>query len=254
MKTKLTYLLLVFISSSLLVFGQDNNASLFEAANKAYNDGNFPEAITQYKAILDTGNHSAAIYYNLGNAYYKSNEIGPSVYYFEKALQLSPKDEDIVNNLAFAKNMTIDAIEPLPKTQFSKFVSSITGMFHYNQWAWIAVICGFLCVISFLLYQFSYQTLKKRIYFLLSFIAFLFILGTVAIAYQQYGKAQADRPAIVFAKETAIKSEPNLRSDEVFVLHEGTKVQVLDTVNNWKKIQLIDGKIGWIIAEDVKEL
>ncbi|MEM6719792.1 MAG: tetratricopeptide repeat protein [Bacteroidota bacterium] len=253
MKTKLTYLLFVFISSSMLVFGQDN-AALFEAANKAYNDGNFPEAITQYESILETGNHSTAIYYNLGNAYYKSNEIGPSIYYFEKALQLSPNDEDILNNLAFAKNMTIDAIEPLPKTQISKFVSSITEMFTYNEWAWIAVIFGFLCVISFLLYQFSYQTLKKRIYFLISFIAFLFILGTVFIAYHQYGKAQKDRPAIVFAEETAVKAEPNLRSDEVFVLHEGTKVQVLDTIDNWKKIQLIDGKIGWIIAEDVNEL
>ena len=253
MQTKITYLLLVFISSSMLALGQENT-TLFEAANKAYNDGNFPEAITKYKSILETGNHSTAIYYNLGNAYYKSNEIGPSIYYFEKALQLSPKDEDILNNIAFTKNMTIDAIEPLPKTQLSKFVNGITGTFTYNQWAWIAVICGFLCVISFLLYQISYQTLKKRIYFLISFIAFLFILGTVAIAYQQYGKAQADRPAIVFAKETTVKAEPNLRSDEVFVLHEGTKVQVLDTVDNWKKIQLIDGKIGWVVAEDVNEL
>ncbi|AXG68716.1 tetratricopeptide repeat protein [Kordia sp. SMS9] len=253
MKTKITYLLFVLISSFSFVFGQENTTA-FEAANKAYNDGNFPEAITQYKAILKTGKHSAAIYYNLGNAYYKSNEIGSSIYYFEKALQLSPNDEDIINNLAFAKNMTIDAIEPLPKTQLSKFVNRITNTFTYNQWAWMAIIFGFLCVISFLLYQFSYETLKKRIYFLISFIAFLFILGSVAIAYQQYGKAQADRPAIVFAKETAVKAEPNLRSDEVFVLHEGTKVQVLDTVDNWKKIQLIDGKIGWIIAEDVNEL
>jgi tetratricopeptide (TPR) repeat protein len=253
MKAKLIYVFFVFISSTLLAFGQENT-TIFDAANKAYNKGNYAEAITQYKAILETGQHSAAIYYNLGNSYYKSNEIGPSIYYFEKALQLSPDDKDILNNLAFAKNMTIDAIEPLPKTQLSKFVNNITGTFTYNQWAWIAVIFGFLCVISFLLYQFSYQTLKKRLYFIISFIAFLLILGTVAIAYQQYGKAQADRPAIVFASESAVKSEPNLRSNEVFVLHEGTKVQVLDTVNNWKKIQLIDGKIGWIVAEDVKEL
>ncbi|EDP96689.1 tetratricopeptide repeat protein [Kordia algicida OT-1] len=253
MKTKITYLFLVFVASCTLVFSQDNTA-LFESANTAYNDGNYAEAIAQYKSILETGNHSAAIYYNLGNAYYKSNEIGPSVYYFEKALQLSPDDKDILNNLAFANNMTIDAIEPLPKTQLSKFIGNITGTFTYNEWAWIAVFCGFLCVISFLLYQFAYETLKKRIYFLISFLAFLFIIGTVAIAYQQYGKAQKDRPAIVFAKETTVKSEPNLRSDEVFVLHEGTKVQVLDTVDNWKKIQLIDGKIGWIISEDVNEL
>lgn len=253
MKNKLTYLLLVFISSLTLVFGQDHT-TLFEEANSAYNDANYPEAITKYKTILESGNHSAAIYYNLGNAYYKSNEIGPSIYYFEKALQLSPNDDDIKNNLAFAKNMTIDAIEPLPKTQLSKFVNSITNLFTYDQWAWLAVIFGFLCVISFLLYQFAYQTLKKRIYFLLSFITLILILGTVAIAFHQYDEAQQDRPAIVFAAETAVKAEPNLRSEEVFTLHEGTKVQVLDTVDNWKKIRLIDGKTGWIVSEDINEL
>ncbi len=253
MKTKLTYIFLVFISSLTLVFGQ-NNTALFNSANKAYNEGNYQEAITQYKSILDSGEYSTSVYYNLANAYYKTNVIGPSVYYFEKALQLSPNDEDILNNLAFARNMTIDAIEPLPKTQLSKFVGNITNTFSYNQWAWIAVVLGFVCVLSFLLYQFAYQSLKKRIYFLISFIALLFILGTVAIAYQQYEKAKQDRPAIVFATETAVKAEPNLRSDAVFTLHEGTKVQILDTVADWKKIRLIDGKIGWIIAEDVKEL
>ena len=253
MKTKLTYILLVFISSLTLAFGQENTA-LFDSANKAYNEGNYQEAITQYKSIIDSGEYSVSVYYNLANSYYKTNSIGPSVYYFEKALQLSPNDEDILNNLAFARNMTIDAIEPLPKTQLSKFIGNITGKFSYNQWAWIAVILGFVCVISFLLYQFAYKSLKKRIYFLISFIALVFILATVAIAYQQYEKAQQDRPAIVFATETTVKAEPNLRSDAVFTLHEGTKVQVLETVADWKKIRLIDGKTGWIIAEDVNEL
>lgn len=253
MKTKLIYVFLVFISSLTLAFGQ-NNTTLFNSANKAYNEGKYQEAITQYESILDSGEYSVSVYYNLANAYYKTNVIGPSVYYFEKALQLSPNDEDILNNLAFARNMTIDAIEPLPKTQLSKFVGNITNTFSYNQWAWIAVILGFVCVISFLLYQFAYQTLKKRIYFLISFITLLFILGTVAIAYQQYGEAKQNHPAIVFATETTVKAEPNLRSDAVFTLHEGTKVQILDTVSDWKKIRLIDGKTGWIIAEDVKEL
>ncbi|WP_046754936.1 tetratricopeptide repeat protein [Kordia jejudonensis] len=253
MKIQLTYLFLAFISSLTLAFGQENT-EVFNSANNAYNEGKYQEAITQYKSILDTGEYSAELYYNLANAYYKTNVIGPSIYYFEKALQLSPNDKDILNNLAFARNMTIDAIEPLPKTQLSKFSSNITGTFTYNQWAWIAVILAFICVISFLLYQFSYQSLQKRIYFLISFIVFIFMLGIIAITYQQYEKAQQDRPAIVFAAETTVKAEPNLRSDAVFTLHEGTKVQVLDTVADWKKIRLIDGKIGWIIAEDINEL
>lgn len=253
MKTKLTYIFLVFISSLTLAFGQDNS-TLFNSANKAYNEGKYQEAITQYKAILDSGQYSAEVYYNLANAYYKTNVIGASIYYFEKALQLSPNDEDILNNLGFAKNMTIDAIEPLPKTQVSKFVNSVTGKFTYNQWAWIAIIFAFICVTAFLLYQFSYQTTKKRIYFLISFITLICMLGVVAIAYQQFNEAQKDRPAIVFATESTVKAEPNLRSDIVFTLHEGTKVQVLDTVADWKKIRLIDGKTGWIIAEDINEL
>ncbi|WP_430411178.1 tetratricopeptide repeat protein [Kordia sp.] len=253
MKTKLTYILLVFISSLTLAFGQENSA-VFNSANEAYNKGNYEEAITQYKSILDSGEYSAEVYYNLANAYYKTNVIGPSIYYFEKALQLSPNDDDILNNLSFARNMTIDAIEPLPKTQLSKFVGNITEKFSYDQWAWIAVLFGFLCVLSFLLYQFAYRSLQKRIYFLISFITLIFMFGTVAVAYQQYEKAQQDRPAIIFATETTVKAEPNLRSDAVFTLHEGTKVQVLDTVGDWKKIRLIDGKIGWIIAEDVNEL
>lgn len=253
MIAKVKYIFLLFIASTALGFGQ-NNVTLFETANKLYNEAKYQEAITQYKAILDTGNHSAELYYNLGNSYYKLNQIGSSIYYYEKALQLTPNDQDIKNNLAFANNMTIDAIEELPKTQVAKFMGKITGTFTYDQWAWLAVFFAFLCMISFLLYQFSYQTTKKRIYFIISFIALLFILGTVTIAFEQFYKAGQDNPAIIFAKETTVKSEPNVRSDEVFVLHEGTKVQVLEQVNDWKKIRLIDGKIGWIIAEDAKEL
>lgn len=234
--------------------GYSQNSTAFEEANTLYNASKYQEAITKYESILKEGNHSTALYYNLGNAYYKLNKIGPSIYYYEKALLLEPTNEDVLNNLAFAQNMTIDAIEPLPQNGVSKMVNAVLGKLTYNQWAWFAVIFVFLFVITFLWYQFSYSTMQKRTFFVLSCVSLLLVFVGLGFAYQQHYEAKKQSPAIVFAKEAKIKAEPNLRSNEAFVLHEGTKVMVLETVSDWKKIKLIDGKIGWIPASDIKEL
>lgn len=230
------------------------NETLFEQGNTLYNDGNYTLAIEKYQAILDNGKHSAELYFNLGNAYYKLNNIAPSIYYYEKALQLTPNDKDILNNIAFARNMTIDDIATIPEIGFSKFVNSITNMMSFDAWAMMAVGFLILFVVLFLSYYFSYTSVKKRIAFVVSSASIVFACVSVVIAYHNYNLKKNDRPAIVFAKESQIKSEPNLRSTEAFKLHEGTKVQILDTVNNWKRIKLADGKTGWIVSDDIKAL
>jgi tetratricopeptide (TPR) repeat protein len=230
------------------------NETLFEQGNTLYNDGNYTLAIEKYQTILDNGKHSAELYFNLGNAYYKLNNIAPSIYYYEKALQLAPNDKDILNNIAFARNMTIDDVATIPEIGFSKFVNSITNMMSFDAWAMLAVGFLILFVILFLSYYFSYTSVKKRIAFVVSSTSIVFACVSVTIAYHNYNLKKNDKPAIVFAKESQIKSEPNLRSTEAFKLHEGTKVQILDTVNNWKRIKLADGKTGWIVSDDIKAL
>lgn len=230
------------------------NETLFEQGNTLYNDGNYTLAIEKYQAILDNGKHSAELYFNLGNAYYKLNNIAPSIYYYEKALQLTPNDKDILNNIAFARNMTIDDVATIPEIGFSKFVNSITNMMSFDAWAMMAVGFLILFVVLFLSYYFSYTSVKKRIAFVVSSASIVFACVSVVIAYHNYNLKKNDKPAIVFAKESQIKSEPNLRSTEAFKLHEGTKVQILDTVNNWKRIKLADGKTGWIVSDDIKAL
>jgi len=230
------------------------NETLFAQGNTLYNDGNYTEAIEKYQAILDSGMHSAELYFNLGNAYYKLNNIAPSIYYYEKALQLAPNDKDILSNIAFARNMTIDVVDTIPEVGFSKFVKSVTNMMSFDAWAKTSVGLVILFVILFLSYYFSYTSLKKRLAFVGSLASIILACGSLSLAYHKYNLVQHDRPAIVFAKEAQIKSEPNLRSTEAFKLHEGTKVQILDTVQNWKKIKLADGKIGWIVNDDIKAL
>ena len=245
-------LVLMFFMIGILGYAQDDEA--FKKGNELYNDGQYAEALEIYQTILDTDQHSAALYYNIANAHYKLNHIAPSIYYYEKALLLNPNDTDIQNNLNFARNMTIDDIDTVPTIGFAKLAKTVTNTFTYDGWATAAVICSILFVICFIAYYFSNKTYKKRFAFIMSVGSLILACAALAFAFHKEAMINRDQPAIVFAEESQIKTEPNLRSEEAFKLHEGTKVQVLDTLENWKQIKLSDGKTGWINQDDIKLL
>jgi len=243
------YIILIFFGSI-----SAQNEKIFDQANTLYNEGKFSDALSRYDVILNSGEHSAELYYNIANAHYKLNNIAPSIYYYEKALALKPKDKDIQNNLAFANNMRIDAIDNLPEVGLSKFIKKVTNIQSFNGWAKLAVILVIVFVVLYLVYYFSFGTQKKRIFFVSSILSIVLAFIVLTITFYSYSLDKKNNPAIVFAQETQVKSEPNLRSDEAFVLHEGTKVQVLDSVNNWNEIMLSNGKTGWISKSDIKLL
>ena len=244
-------IIVVFLSS---IFGIAQNDQIFEKANTLYNQEEYQEAIDAYSSILDTGQESAELYYNLGNANYKLSNIGPSIYFFEKALELRPNDEDIKNNLAFANNATIDAVDIIPEGIIFRTINQFTNMLSFDTWAWLSVCCIVLFVILFIVYYASRMSFKKRLFFLVSWMALGIAFFAIFFAFKQYNLVKNNQYAMIFAQESTVKSEPNLRSEVVFELHEGTKVKVVETVNDWKKIRLSDGKIGWIPAVDLKEL
>ena len=242
----------IFLFASITIAQND---AAFNKGNTLYNEGKFQEAITAYESILTNDVHSAELYFNLANSYYKLNRIAPSIYYYEKALQLSPKDTDIKNNLAFAQNMTIDAIEKVPEVGFSKLIKGITNTFSFDVWAMISVSGVILFVILFLGYYFAYSTLKKRLSFVSSFVVLSIAFIALFFAFQKQAIDKNDNPAIVFSQESDVKTEPNLRSESAFQVHEGTKVQVLESYDDtWTKIEIANGKTGWIATEDIKLL
>ena len=227
----------------------------FYSGNDAYNEGRYQEAIQYYESVLETDQHSSELYFNLANCYYKINQVAPSIYYYEKALQLDPGDEDIINNLGFAQNMTIDAIDTVPEIGITRFYNNVVKAMSYDSWAILSVLLMLVFVLLFLMYYFSLSTTKKRILFLGSFISLGLSLVLLTFAFQKYDFEKKDNPAIVFVQETNVRTDPNLRSEIVFSLHEGTKIQVLETYDdNWFKIRLSDGKTGWISSEDIKLL
>lgn len=246
---KLIYLLL-FISAPL--FAQES--SLFEEANAAYAAGNYEEAIEKYNRILDNGETAVAVHYNLGNAHYKLNNIAPSIYHYEKALQLDPRDEDVRNNLVFAQNMAIDAIEEAPQSQFESWIRSGLLSLSGSGWAWISIFLMLLFVGFFLAYLFSRKPLLKRVFFISALGFFIIAIGTVFMGYSRQEMVESESFAIVFSEEAPVRSEPSSRSEEAFVLHEGTKVEVLENFQDWTKIELINGSQGWIEQQNIKML
>lgn len=247
---KALYILLYFVHA--LLFAQAEEA--FELGNNLYKEGNYKEAVQQWESILDENLHSSELYYNLGNGHFKLNNIGASIYYYEKALQLAPGDRDIKNNLSFAQNRLIDVIEPLPKSVFTKWYYNTIGLFSYDTWASIAVVTVFIFVLLFISYYYTRQSSKKRLFFSTSLSVLFLALVAFSFAYITHSNALQKNEGIIFSERVPVKNEPTNRSDAAFYLHEGSKVQIIDEDGDWYRIELADGNDGWVLKSDLKNL
>ena len=236
------FLILFFLNA------QSQVEVVFDEGNALYNQGNYTEAIEKYTSIINNGSESAELYYNLGNAYYKINDIANSIFYFEKSLLLDPNNSETKNNLSFSENMTLDRIETVPLNQVSKFISKFTNLFDYNTWFLISIIFEFLSLIVFSLFLINKNSDTKKRYFSIgSIFLFCFVIFFI-FGINSKSVYEKNNPAILFDNRTSFKSEPNERSEELFLLNEGTKVNVLEKLNEWSLVELSNGSKGWILS------
>ena len=231
-----------------------NPDSLFVQANELYRQENYTEALKAYEEIEAMDQESWALYYNIGNIHYKMNRVAPAIFYYEKALKLRPDQPDVRFNLEFANQMVLDNIEPLPRNLGQRFMDAVILKLTYETWAKIAVGLAFLFALLFLMYHFSYSTGKKRFYFISSIVTVILVTTSVFFAFRNQLYVKNNREAIIFATEAEVMNAPTTTSEAYFELHEGTKVTVLESLDNWKKIRIADGKIGWIEEKDLKEI
>jgi len=243
-------IIFIFLLITQVFFAQNG----FEKGNELYQKLKYDQAAKAYESVLKTNKHSAELYFNLGNCYYKMNEVAPAIYNYEKALVLKPNDSEILNNLKFAQKLTIDEIKVVPKVGFAKLVQNFTSTFHYNTWAWISVLLATTFLLFFIGYYFSQISVSKRLFFFGMFVLVLMLLISVSAAIFEKNHYEIEKPAIVFAETAEVKSEPQKLGANIFVLHEGTKVYVEETLDDWKKIQLTDGTEGWIEKNAIKEV
>ena len=244
---------LAFWLLSWVAHAQYNTA--FEKANEFYNNGDFDSAVSLYEDILEANLHSAELYYNLGNSYYKLNKIAPSIYYYEKALLLSPRDKDVLNNLRFAQKMTVDNINDVPKLGLIKLINSSVNLFKTDHWAIICIILMILFVLLFLAYYLTNRTRTKRLFFIMEGVVLAFLILSFVLTNKKLDRDNNLKYGIIFSQEIELKSEPNLKSETLYLLHEGTKVQLVNSfTNSWTKILLSDGKTGWLPNSAFKRL
>ena len=251
MRTTLFHIVVFILFST---YGIAQSEVLFQKATDAYNNGEYQKAIGFYENILEQGKHSAELYFNLGNCHYKLDEIGPSIYYYEKALLIEPNDQEIKNNLSFANNMRLDAIEDMPKTAMKRLHDSVVLALSIDQWAYLAVGMIFLFVLGFITYYILHSATHKRIAFIAANVALFIAIFSVAMGYLANREENSRNPAIIFEREVVVTSEPNKRSEKVFALHEGTKVNVLESLEDWSKVKIADGQTGWMPSESLKLL
>lgn len=224
----------------------------FTEANKLYAEAKYREAIEVYNELIKSDHLSAEIYYNLGNANYKLDEIAAAILNYEKALKLKPDFEDAIFNLKLANQKTIDKIDHLPElfidSAYKNFVRSRT----VESWAFYTIGLIFIALLLLISYLLSGNVLIKKSGFYGGLLFLLFGLFCWFMASENQKIINQSTEAIIFAKSITVKSEPNESSLKLFTLHEGTKVNVLDFHENWAKIKIPNGNVGWITKKDLE--
>ena len=241
------YTLLILIALfSLACKAQQDANDWIEQANAAYNMGNYDSAKIVYEKILSTDMESVPLYFNLGNTYYKMHEYPMAIYYYEKALKLDPSNEEVQTNLAIANHAIVDKIEPVPQSFIVKFWCNTRALLSGDQWAWCSIAFFALLLVSVFLFLRSRKIGVRKLGFFAG-IVFLLVFGlsVVFAAQQKYASENQDQ-AIIMEPTVTVKSSPNAASVDLFVLHEGTKVTVLESSDGWNKVRIANGSVGWL--------
>jgi len=251
---RINAIIILFLLTFVSVHAENQHNEWLDSANQAYINGDYARAINQYEMILEQGYESAALYYNLGNAYYKQNIIDQAILNYERALLLKPHDEDIKYNLEMANRLTVDRIEKLPEFFLDVWIRNCMNWFSSNHWAIISISAFVLALIFISIYLYTRKYGVKKFSFWLGLIFILITILALIFAYQQKKKIIVKDTAIVMSPSVTVKSSPDVSGTDLFVIHEGTKVWLQDKVGDWKEIKLSDGSKGWLRAEDIEEI
>lgn len=236
---------ILFVLSALMVHASGEK-TLLEEANRHYVAQEYREAAEKYEQILASGKESAEVYFNLGNACFKNGEHVKAILNYERAKLLAPQNEDIDFNLRIANQFVVDNLEQLPKPFFARWWSNLANNFSADGWAKISTWCFILFLILTGGYLFSRSTALKKGAFYSALAAFLLLLLSFSMAWHQYSIIRHRNTALILCPRVTIKSAPAATGTDLFLIHEGLKVTITDSLDSWKEVELIDGNKGWL--------
>ena len=219
---------------------------MLDSANNAYSKANYELAARQYEMILSLGYESPQVYFNLGNAYYKLDNLGLSILNYERAKKLSLHDEDINYNLKLANQRTLDKIEPMPKLFLEEWWENLKNMHSERTWAIRSIVCFILFFFFIGVFIVSNKLLNKQFGFWLSILFFVFSTISFFISKSRYNDITHKTSAVILSASAEIKNAPAESGIKLFILHEGTKVSSKETQGEWVKVSLTPEKVGWV--------
>jgi len=249
------WIFLLFINLTALVSVAQKVDPLIDSANNAYAEQNYEKAVGFYEKVLDKGLESPKLYYNLGNAYYKLHDMAPAILNYERAKQLAPNDEDIQYNLELAKKQITDKIEPIPEFFLLRWANNALNLFSSNTWALASLITFIAFLVLFSVYLFSGKLGVKKSSFWIGAIALIISIASFSFSYQQKQDIVNSGEAIVFDPKVTVKSSPSESGTELFVIHRGAKVHIVDDeIKGWYEVKLADGNKGWLKRKSVEPI
>ncbi len=246
-------LFFLFVIQVLFLKANENDNNLTEA-NKAYSEGEFDTAIILYESILDNGFDAPELYYNLGNAYFKTNDIPAAILNYEKAKKTDPNNEDIEFNLKVANSKIVDKIEAVPELFIWRWWRSVYNLFSVDVWGIISVVCFFVVFLLFVIYLISRNLSLRKFAFWFGTLMLSITFFTISCAYLHYNIVKSEKEAIVFTPTITVKSSPDKNSVDLFVVHEGTKVKIIDFIGEWYEIKIANGSEGWFEASHIRKI
>lgn len=233
------------------IYSYDNYDSLIKKANNLYQNGNYDEAIKIYETIIKEGYVSPYLYYNLGNAYFKIGKYGYAILNYEKGLLYAPNNENIKYNLEIANAQIIDKIDEVPEFFLKRWYTKFVNVLSSDTWAIISILlfASFvLCVLLYILLKFKH----KNIFLYLSTIFLVFSIISFINAGKRKNFITSKKYGIIIVPSVNVKSTPNEYGNDVFILHEGTKVEILESIGNWKNIRIRDGNEGYLPSNTIE--
>lgn len=249
MKRQFNLILALLFASTL--FAQDD---LLSKANELYSKDQFQEAIDVYNQILMKNLESSEVYFNLGNAYYKTKQYPKAILNYERAQLLSPDDEDIAFNLQVANQNVVDAIQELPGIFIVRWWNALVNSQTTDTWALVSIISFLLFLTLAGLYFFARSSDIRRMAFWTACFLFAFSMFSWSFAAQQKDRLVNHTNAIVMQPTVTLKSSPSEKGTNLFVVHEGLKVKITDQLGDWLEVRLADGKKGWLMSESIERI
>lgn len=244
---KLSIITVLFTLIGFKLFSND----LLKKAENAYDTKKYKVAIEAYEELIKQGFTSYQLYFNLGNAYYRNNNLGKAIYNYELARKLEPNDEDVRINLGMASAKTIDKIDAKENFFITAVKSNILSSFTTTTWAWLSILSITLSALLFFPFIHSTVLTVKRISFMFSMVFLIAFFITYLLGFSALRDRYENKFAIILNPEIKVLNEPTATGKSKFTLHEGTKIRVIESNSDWMLIKLDNGNEGWVKLSEI---